>query len=125
LNLDSNSISYGEYIAPHNWTDALLEDNDNGVPTETGKNGIEEGLLFEYAYTQDLANVSSGGSNIDIPDFLIQAIVDYIKAHLIEDAAQFQVREYYMQRFRDRVSNYSGTRIAGARITRPNPYGVI
>ena len=121
LNLDSNSASYGEYIAPHNWTDALVDSNN----TSTGKSGIEEGLLFEYSYTQDLTGVSSGSSNIDISDFLIQAVVDYIKAQLIEDAAQFQVREYYMKRFRDRVANYSGTRIAGARIVRPNPHGVV
>jgi hypothetical protein len=125
LNLDSNSASYGQYIAPHNWKDALLEDNSNNVPTLTGKDGIEEGLLFEYSYAQDLSGISSGSSTIDISDFLIQAVVDYIKAQLIEDAAQFQVREYYMKRFRDRVSQYAGSKVAGARIVKPNPHGVI
>ena len=125
LNLDSDSESYGEYIAPHNWDDALME-NVNGVPTATGKNGLEEGLLFEYSFVPNVdADITSGESLVDVSDFLIQAVVDYIKAQLIEDAAEFQVREYYMKRFKDRVANYSGARIGGARIVRPNPYGVV
>ena len=116
LDLDQNSSSYGEYIAPHNWKDDL--DGNEGL-------GIEEGLQFEYTFVQDLSTIITGDSDIEISDFLIQAIVDYIKAQLIEDKAEFKIREYYMQRFRDRVEKYAGSRISGARFVKPSPYGII
>ena len=50
------------------------------------------------------------------------AVVDYIKAQLVEDPKDHSIREYFMQRFRDKVSRYNSRKVGGARIISGNPY---
>jgi hypothetical protein len=121
LDRDSSSSTHGQYIPPFGWKDSIY-DNDDAL---TGDIGLEEGLQFEYSFVQDLSTITQGQSDIEISDFLIQAVVDYIKGQLIEDHAQFQIREYYMKRFRDRVSQFAGSRMGGPRVVKPSRHGIV
>ena len=52
---------------------------------------------------------------IPLNDTLAIALVDYIKASLLDSPELAAQREYYMKRFKDRIAKYVRVRIGGIR----------
>ena len=50
---------------------------------------------------------------IDLPNYLNRAIVDYVKAKILEDLGQFEVSEYYMLKFKKKLEEHMSTRHPG------------
>lgn len=80
-------------------------------PTST----ITNGLLLEYTAIPDTSGIVNESSDIPLNDTLALALVDYIRATLIDSPEMLQQREYYMNRFRQRVAKYVTARVGGAR----------
>ena len=55
-------------------------------------------------------------SEIPVNQSLEESIIDYVKAQLADDAEDPRHREYFMNRFRRKVSRFGATRTGGARI---------
>ena len=81
------------------------------APTET----ISDGLMLEYTAIDDLSDLLSEKDVLPVHDTLALAIVDYIKAQLVEDVKDYTKKEYYMRRFKDRIAKYTNARIGGVR----------
>ena len=77
---------------------------------------ITNGLLLEYTAIPDMSEVLNETHEIPLNDTLALALVDYVKAALLDGPELAAQREYYMKRFRDRVHKYVRVRIGGIRI---------
>jgi len=104
-----------DYQAPSSGQDSL--DGAN-----TGKTGYSDALMLQMTAIPDLNEILSEKDSIPVNDVLAMAVVDYIKAQLVEDPKDHSKREYFMQRFRDKVSRYNSRKVGGARIISGNPY---
>ena len=76
---------------------------------------ITDGLMLEYTAIPDTSGIVNESSVIPLNDTLALALVDYIKATLIDSPEMLQQREYYMTRFKNRVAKYVTARVGGAR----------
>ena len=52
---------------------------------------------------------------IDLPDYLAKALEYYLKAHLIEDAGQIEMKEYYLKQFKKQIEKHATSRSWGMR----------
>ncbi len=89
----------------------LTDEPGYTAPTET----ITNGLMLEYTAIDDLSEILTEKDTLPVHDTLALAIVDYIKAQLVEDVKDYSKKEYYMRRFKDRISKYTNARIGGIR----------
>jgi len=76
---------------------------------------ITNGLMIEYTAIPDVSTLHNTNEDIPIPDQLALALVDYIKAQLLTQPDQLQVREIHMQNFKRKVLRYSNARVGGLR----------
>ena len=76
---------------------------------------INSGLLLEYTAIPDTSGIVNESSEIPLNDTLALALVDYIRATLIDSPELIQQREYYMTRFRNRIAKYVTARVGGVR----------
>ena len=53
--------------------------------------------------------------DIDLPDYLAKALEYYLKAHLIEDAGQIEMKEYYLKQFKKQIEKHATSRSWGMR----------
>lgn len=88
----------------------------DGAPNYTApKSSIANGLMLEYTAIDDLSEVLTEKDSIPVHDTLALAIVDYVKAQLIDDVEDFRKKEYHMAKFKDRIAKYTNARIGGIR----------
>lgn len=64
------------------------------------------------------------GQSIPVPDIMEQALIDYLKARVAEDAKDIQLTEYYMQRFKSKVAEASNARVGGLRKISNGSWGI-
>jgi hypothetical protein len=89
----------------------ITDEPDYTSPTES----ITNGLMLEYTAIDDLSEILTSKDSLPVHDTLALAIVDYIKAQLVEDVKDYSKKEYYMRRFKDRIAKYTNARIGGIR----------
>ena len=87
----------------------------NEPPYQAPSTAITDGLLLEYTAIPDTSDVLNETHEIPLNDTLALALVDYVKAALLDGPELAAQREYYMKRFRDRVHKYVRVRIGGIR----------
>lgn len=97
-----------EYQAPSSGEDALTGDN-------AGLTGVEKGLLLQLTAIPDLNEILSEKDEIPLNDILATAMIDYIKAQLVEDPKDQAKQLYYMQKFKERIARYNSRKVGGAR----------
>jgi hypothetical protein len=90
--------------------------SDTLTGANTGKKGITNGLLLQITAIPDLSELLNEKDDVPVNDVLAMAMVDYIKAQLVEDPKDQGKQLYYMQRFKDRVAKYNSRKVGGARI---------
>jgi|7_EtaG_2_1085326.scaffolds.fasta_scaffold55049_2 hypothetical protein len=81
--------------------------------------GLE--ILYSYGY---ISNLDDESAEIDLPNYLSIALVDYVKAKYLEDGGQFKEAEYFMNKFRKQVEKYNNRIVSGPRIVAPGPFGI-
>ena len=89
----------------------LTDEPEYTAPTET----ITDGLMLEYTAIDDLSEILVETDSLPVHDTLALAIVDYVKAQLVEDVKDYAKKEYYLSRFRDRIAKYVSARVGGMR----------
>ena len=104
-----------QYQGPSGGPDTLLGNN-------IGKEGILNGLLLQMTAIPDLDELLNETDDIPVNDVLSMALVDYVKAALIEDPKDQTRQLYYMQKFKDRVAKYNSRKVGGARTVSGNSY---
>ena len=65
-------------------------------------------------YAVDVLN--DEGDDLNIPPYLELAVVDYVKAHLAQDALNIEMYEYFMKQFRKKLEQHENARIYGPRL---------
>jgi len=81
------------------------------APTEAQTGG----LMLEYTAIPDTSELLNETDSIPLDDTLALALVDYCRAAIIDQPERLQQREYYMNRFRQRVASYVTARVGGLR----------
>ena len=114
-NLAGNTQSYPDYQPPSATTDALDDSN-------AGKNGISNGLMLQFTAIPDVDELLTENDILPVNDILSLAMVDYIKAQLVEDPKDQGKQAYYLGRFKDRISKYSNRKVGGLRRVVGNKY---
>tara|TARA_Y100000593_G_scaffold83824_1_gene158293 strand:- start:9110 stop:9547 length:438 start_codon:yes stop_codon:yes gene_type:complete len=96
------------YQPPSGGSDSLIGSN-------AGLTGRQDAFLLEYTAIPDLSGMVSEKDEIPLPDGLNEAVVNYCKAMLLDDPKDAQLREYYLAKFKERVSKYARAKVGGLR----------
>tara|TARA_R100000278_G_scaffold72720_1_gene57075 strand:- start:2193 stop:2864 length:672 start_codon:yes stop_codon:yes gene_type:complete len=78
-------------------------------------------LPFIY---QDVSYLSDEDSEIDLPEYLSKALVDYVKAKLAEEVLNIEAKEYFMKEFRKKVEKFNNTRVSTMRVVAPGSHAI-
>jgi hypothetical protein len=100
--------SYPDYQAPSSSGDSLTGAN-------AGKTGISSGLLLQFTAIPDTDELLTENDLVPVNDILALAMVDYIKAQLVEDPRDQAKQVYYMQRFKEKIAKYANKKVGGIR----------
>jgi hypothetical protein len=109
---DYSNFNAPSYQAPSGGADTL--DGDN-----LGETGLTEALLVEYTAIPELNEILSEQDSIPVANALDMAVVDYVKSRLVEDPNDFKKKEYYLAKFRERVTKYARVKTGGSRTVQP------
>ena len=78
-------------------------------------------ILFEKTpelyYNVDA--LTDEADTINVPHYLSQALVNYVKARIAEDAMNIEAKEYFMKEFRIMVEKYENAKVSGPRMMMP------
>jgi|TARA_R110000824_G_scaffold9859_11_gene43694 hypothetical protein len=103
------SKEYGPGIARQQWKS----------PTSSVSSGIE--IKYVTAGTENLVDETS---ELNLPTYLSKALVYYVKAKLIEDTGNFEMKEYLMKEFKKMIEKHESSKISGIRMMSPGPHGI-
>lgn len=106
-NVDSRDFSPG--IARQEWKS----------PTSSVANGIE--IKYVTAGTENLVDETSV---LNLPVYLEKALVYYVKAKLVEDAGNFEMKDYLIREFKKMIEKHETSKISGMRIVIPGSHGI-
>tara|TARA_R110002012_G_scaffold110793_3_gene255483 strand:+ start:2803 stop:3849 length:1047 start_codon:yes stop_codon:yes gene_type:complete len=83
---------------------------------------IYEAFRDPGAYISSDAGHITEDIELDLPSYLGNAVVYYMKAKLAEDAMNLELREYFMKEFRKQVEKHDSAKVYGSRqiISGPN-----
>jgi|2_EtaG_2_1085320.scaffolds.fasta_scaffold08682_2 hypothetical protein len=87
---------------------------------------INQALLCEGAYIDvwGVQVLEDESFELDLPPFLQQALVYYVKMRAFEDLGDIDRREYFDKLFRKHLERYENSRISGLRIISPGPNAI-
>ena len=71
-----------------------------------------DSLMLEYTSVPDTSSMIDEDDDLPVDEIIGKAIVDYVKAEMTEDPA---MKEYYMERFNNKVIRYCDGRVGGLR----------
>ena len=114
-NIAGSTESYLDYQPSSYNEDSLDEEN-------AGKSGLADGLLLQFTAIPDMEELLNESDLLPVNDILSLAMVDYIKAQLVEDPKDQAKQAYYMGRFKDRIAKYSNRKVGGLRRVVGNNY---
>ena len=85
----------------------------DGYTLETKYNGPD--VTDSGTMSIDVSILQDESFELDLPNYLSKAAVDYVKAKYLEDQGQFKESEYFMAKFRKQVEKYNNGLIGGPR----------
>ena len=100
----------------------LLSQDLNGYYiTPTGTDAKTSGLKFEYTERakfkddggSEVAGTVEEDANVDVPEYLAKALVNYLKARLAEDAGEMEMKEYFMHQFEKMIDIHEENKTHG------------
>ena len=89
------------------------------IELETSYSGANSSWTnFEKTVTMyyDVSAFIDEGFELDLPPYLEQAVIYYMKASALEDIGKFDGREYYMKMFHKRIEKHNDSRSYGPRM---------
>ena len=105
---------------------ATTSSSNDTIITTTKYSGITTPTAFEKTTTlyYQVDALDNDDSVLDIPDYLSRALVNYVKARMLEDQLNLEGKEYFMAEFRKMIEKYNNTRIAGIRKIAPGSHAI-
>ena len=110
---------------------SLVEKSDTSEDYASPSKAVTNGLRFEYVkrplITRDSAweveetDTVSEISFVQIDDYLVNALVYYLRGRMSEDIGEIDQKEYFMREFRAIVGRYFTGRSYGKRQVFPGP----
>jgi len=137
LTLDSAAtFNKGDYIVisnhktlngPHEIIEKV--DNSTAVFLNTKYNGSVQTFSGAATLTppfiyKDVNYLTDETSEIDLPEYLSKALVDYVKAKLAEEVLNIEAKEYFMKEFRKKVEKFNNTRVSTMRVVAPGSHAI-
>jgi len=119
---NSNDISekYGYFIRGRNLI--LIEWRADGSITKVNEpeyqapsEAITNGLMIEYTAIPDVTSLNNSNDDLPIPDQLALALVDYVKAQLMDRPEQLEAKALLLRNFKTKVLRYANARVGGLR----------
>jgi len=77
--------------------------------------------LFAY---EDVEALVDENSTLDVSSYLAKALVNYVKARLLEDRLELDGKEYFMRQFRNMVEKYNSAKINPSGMYRIQGHGM-
>jgi hypothetical protein len=102
----------GRELVVIEWVDSVIS---NAPPYVAPSSTISDGLMLEYTAIDDLSEILTEKDILPVHDTLALAVVDYVKAQLVEDMRDYAKKEYFMTRFKNRIAKYTNARVGGLR----------
>lgn len=100
----------------YTYTDGGGLDLPSGFGTyKSPGSSVSEGIELEYT-TSRSSEVIDESSTINLPSYLTQALVYYVKGKLQEDLGQIEMKEYFMKEFRKILEKHESSKVAGPRM---------
>ena len=124
----SDEITSGVYVKNKYY----CYDGDNTLSTEgidttpdttadTAATMYIYGMERDFCYIlTDVSVIADEEDTLDIPRYLCNAVVCYVKAQLAMDAGDIQMQQYYMREFRRKVEKHSSAKKIGPSIIQGN-----
>ena len=82
-------------------------------------------IQYDPAYVITEVNpLSDEDDDIDLPEYLTQALVYYVKAKMAEDRMEIDQKEYFMREFRRILESHESSKVWGSRTVVPGPHGI-
>ena len=114
LSTDSTNIDYVAITGSDKW---------NGIHkvttfhvsywiTDTKYNGAAVTETPGAVYT-DVTKMEDESFELDLPDYLNNAVISYVKAKLAEDVLNIEAKEYFMREFKKYVEKHNSSKIKG------------
>ena len=79
---------------------------------------------FKKFENTDVTKMEDESFELDLPDYLNNAVISYVKAKLAEDVLNIEAKEYFMTEFRSLLEKYNNTRVSGLRIQAAGPHSI-
>ena len=96
---------------------AILEKNADTGRWNAPNSSVSAAIKLDYSVAPD--DPIDETSNIDVPNYLALALVDYVMAKVFEESGDLQRTEYYMKNFKGKVGKYASSRVSGIRAVIP------
>ena len=110
---------------------SLVEKSDTSEDYASPSKAVTNGLRFEYVKRPLITRDSAGEveetdtvseiSFVQIDDYLVNALVYYLRGRMSEDIGEIDQKEYFMREFRAIVGIYFTGRAYGKRQVFPGP----
>lgn len=110
---------------------SLVEKSDTSEDYASPSKAVTNGLRFEYVKRPLITRDSAGEveetdtvseiSFVQIDDYLVNALVYYLRGRMSEDIGEIDQKEYFMREFRAIVGRYFTGRSYGKRQVFPGP----
>tara|TARA_Y100001963_G_C6758402_1_gene438124 strand:+ start:191 stop:919 length:729 start_codon:yes stop_codon:yes gene_type:complete len=97
---------------------------------DTTRAELQDAVTNTYPITSDiklyynLSVLEDESDYINLPRYLSQALVYYVKAKLAEDALNIEMKEYFMREFRRMVEKHENAKVAGPRRVMPGGHAI-
>jgi len=97
-----------------------------GVIDTTTPNSKASNVAFEETVNMyyNINVLNDENDDIDLPRYLAQALVYYVRARLAEDTMNIEVKEYFMKEFRKMVEKHENAKVAGPRLAMPGRHAI-
>ena len=112
----------GIYIANRYYTsDRLFEDEQEDTTIDTTATSNESITIYrayrDFCYLQgDIDVLNDENDELDIPRYLANGLVYYVKAKYAEDAGEIEMKEYFMKEFRRVTEKHQSAKKMGTYI---------
>jgi hypothetical protein len=125
------SLSVGSYIVLNqagrwNGLHKVKALSAGEITTYTKYSGSTTSVNFEEVVQMyyDINVLNDEDDDIDLPDYLSRALVNYVKARMMEDQLNLEGKEYFMREFKQMIEKYNNTRVAGMRMISPGAHAI-
>ena len=113
---------------------SLVEKSDTSEDYASPSKAVTNGLRFEYVKRPLITRDSAGEveetdtvseiSFVQIDDYLVNALVYYLRGRMSEDIGEIDQKEYFMREFRRILEKHESSKVRGPRVMLPGSHGI-